>query len=70
MSWCELVDAMRERRLEWDGHRPWDPEGRFVATDPGSPNDEPPAPTVEEALRSLPPWRPDDAGRHGVEPRA
>jgi hypothetical protein len=57
MSWCELVDAMRERRLEWNADRPWDPEGRFVAPDAEAAGAEAPR-TVDEALRSLPPFRP------------
>lgn len=63
MSWCELVDAMRERRLEWDGQRPWDPEGRFVAAEPGPSRGEPARCTVDQALRLLPPWRPERADR-------
>ncbi len=64
MSWCELVDAMAERRLRWDGERAWDPAGRFVAAEPRTDQLEPPARTVDEALRMLPPHRPgaDDAG--------
>ena len=58
ISWCELVDAMRERRLEWDGTRAWDPEGRFMAAEPGPDEREPAARTVDEALRMLPPFRP------------
>lgn len=50
---------MRERRLEWDGTRAWDPEGRFVSTEPAPADEEPPARTVDEALRLLPPFRPD-----------
>jgi hypothetical protein len=61
MSWCELVDAMRERRLEWDGRRPWDPEGRFVALEAQPAEDEPPPCTVDQALRLLPPWQPEQA---------
>ena len=59
ISWCELIDAMRERRLRWEGERACDPEGRFVPVDAEPAEDEPPARTVEEALRSLPPWRPE-----------
>jgi hypothetical protein len=59
ISWCELVDAMRERRLEWGGKRAWDPEGRFVSIEPAPAEDEPPTRTVDEALRLLPPFRPD-----------
>ncbi len=58
ISWCELVDAMRERRLEWDGKRAWDPEGRFVEAEPRPAEEDSPAHTVEEALRLLPPFRP------------
>jgi hypothetical protein len=57
MSWCELDDAMRARRYEWDGHRPWDDEGRFVPLDPG-----PIALPVESALRMLGPWMPPASG--------
>jgi hypothetical protein len=62
MAWCELADAMRERGLAWDGKRAWDPEGRFVAVDAGLAGEEPPR-TVDQALRLLPPWRPEDADR-------
>ena len=63
MSWCELVDAMRKRRLEWDGRRPWDPAGRFVSAEPRPAGDEPAPCTVDQALRMLPPWRPEQDDR-------
>ena len=62
MSWCELVDAMRERRLRWDGSRPWDPEGRFVAAEAEAADEDAPARTVDQALRLLPPFRPHERG--------
>jgi len=60
MAWCELADAMRERRYEWDGERPWDERGRFVPLDPGAA----PLP-VASAIRMLGPWTPpsDEPGR-------
>ena len=58
IAWCELVDAMAERRLAWDGERAWDPEGRFVPADAWPDREEPPARTIDEALRMLPPYRP------------
>jgi hypothetical protein len=60
ISWCELADAMREQGLEWNRRRPWDPEGRFVPARADPALEEPPAQTVDEALRSLPPWRPEE----------
>ena len=61
MAWCELADAMRERRYVWDGGRPWDRAGRFVPLDAGAP----PLP-VESAIRLVGPWRPStDERREG-----
>lgn len=64
ISWCELVEAMRERRLEWDRARAWDPMGRFVGP-PGGSDEE--TRTLDEALRSLPPFRPDSERAEGGE---
>jgi hypothetical protein len=63
MSWCELEDAMRARRYEWDGHRPWDDGGRFVPLDPG-----PIALPIESAIRLLGPWTPPQDEPRGDGP--
>jgi hypothetical protein len=56
MSWCELVDAMRERRLAWDGERAWDPRGAFVPVDAAADAAPEQRHSVEEAIAMLPPW--------------
>jgi hypothetical protein len=57
-SWTMLVEAMRARRFEWDGGRPWDPEGAFVPSGYAADEPTPLVCTIEQAIEMLTPWSP------------